>query len=159
MNKNNYLIGELTASTCFYLPTPPAIIDDWHYHSSDAIAQLIDANGNHWRKIFTIMAKISVTDKQWKHYRDTQLLKHNESICIGATKLTPGATLHIVCGQQSAHALSLSEQQFNPVDPTTTYISRHLNQAIYLCPYLDYRQFPNLQIDKLRARLNLPALS
>ncbi|MGS0683120.1 DUF6942 family protein [Shewanella sp. 125m-7] len=156
MNKHNYLIGSASASTCFYLPTPPALDSHWHYASIDAIQRLIDSNGNHWRKILTIMAKISVGDNNWKHYRDDQLLKQNESICIGATKLMPDAKLHIVCGQQSAQSLQLSEQQCSLLTP---YISKHLTQALYVCPYLDYRQFPNLQIDQLRSRLNLPPLS
>ncbi|GIU08084.1 hypothetical protein TUM4445_40410 [Shewanella sp. MBTL60-112-B2] len=119
---------------------------------------MIEANGNHWRKILTIMAKLSVTDKNWKFYRDNLLLKQDECISINSNELNPNAGLHIICGQQSAQNLQLSRSQFQPINTSTTLVSKHAEQSIYLCPYLDYRQFPNLQIDLLRAVLYLPSL-
>lgn len=51
-------IGPATASYAFYLPNPPLMPEYWHWEQDNSIAELIALNGNHWRKIFTIMAKI-----------------------------------------------------------------------------------------------------
>ncbi|MCG9731854.1 hypothetical protein L1D44_18865 [Shewanella sp. Isolate13] len=159
MNKNNQIIGLDNAKICFYLPTPPILSADWSHTAPSAIQNLIQVNGNHWRKILTIMAKIAVTDTNWKGYRDELLLKQDESILIDSHQLNPKACVHIVCGQLSAQNLNLTPDLFTPISPTANYVSKHASQAIYLCPYLDYRQFPNLQIDLLRGALNLPPLS
>ena len=159
MNKNKQIIGLESAKSCFYLPTPPIIPKKWHPADNAAMSALIEANGNHWRKILTIMAKITVADTDWKTYRNAHLLKQDESIWINSHQLNPNASVHIVCGQLSAHNLALNLELFTPISPTTNYVSKHASQAIYLCPYLDYRQFPNQQIDLLRAALALPPLN
>ncbi|ABV87082.1 DUF6942 family protein [Shewanella pealeana] len=159
MNKNKQIIGFDGAKTCFYLPTPPILPDNWSHTAPNAVQHFIEANGNHWRKILTIMAKLSVTDKNWKYYRDHLLLKQDECISINGNKLNPNASLHIICGQQSALKLSLNSELFKPIALNSNYVSKHTHQEIYLCPYLDYRQFPNLQINILRAALNLPPLN
>ncbi|WP_299805968.1 hypothetical protein [uncultured Shewanella sp.] len=162
MNKYKQIIGFDSAKTCFYLPTPPILPEGWSHTAPFAVQHLIEANGNHWRKILTIMAKIAVADTNWKGYRDLQLLKQDESILINSHQLNPNASVHIVCGQLSAQQLNLSLSQFKAVNPSSdssaNYVSKHASQAIYLVPYLDYRQFPNLQIDKLRNALGLPPL-
>lgn len=159
MNKNNNIIGQSTASRCFYLPSPPLLNDSWSIHTDKAINHLIEMNGNHWRKILTIMAKISVSDTQWKHYREHQLLKRNECIIIGATQLVTGAKQHFICGQQSSELLQINNANFAPLKGAEGYLSQHSKSSIFLCPYLDYRQFPNLHIDNLRQVLGLPNLA
>lgn len=159
MHKNNRIIGQSAASRCFYLPTAPKLDASWCAQDSDAVEQLIKANGNHWRKIMTIMAKLSVSNTDWKTYRDLQLLKQNESIAIEAIKLNAHSQLHFVCGQQSAQRLQLNLEEFKPLIGTEALIRKHINQPIYLCPYLDYRQFPNRYIDTVRQSVGLPLLS
>ncbi|MDR8523523.1 DUF6942 family protein [Shewanella fidelis] len=157
MSQNMLVIGNQDASHCFYLPTPPQIPSNWQYDSFDAIASLIAANGNHWRKILTIMAKLSVLDTNWRNYRDTQLLKQNECLVIGATNLMTNAIHHFVCGHQSAHKLELNMLNMTELKGSEEFISS-LHSNLYLCPYFDYRQFPNQHIDNLRRYLDLPAL-
>ncbi|GIU29402.1 hypothetical protein L2719_15650 [Shewanella schlegeliana] len=161
MNKNKQIIGLENAKICFYLPTPPTLEANWSHTAPLAVQNLIKINGNHWRKILTIMAKIAVANTNWKRYRDELLLKQDESILIDSVQLNPNASVHIICGQLSAQKLNLNSALFKPItsDSSSSHVSKHTSQAIYLCPYLDYRQFPNQQIDILRAALTLPPLS
>ncbi|MEZ9198796.1 DUF6942 family protein [Shewanella sp. 10N.286.54.B9] len=153
------MIGTEHASTCFYLPTPPKLTEKWNHLDTGATQALIELNGNHWRKILTIMAKIVVNEQDWRQYRDVHLLKRDESIAIEAKKLSSNATRHIICGKESTDALMLNSAEFVPIDMQRTTLLKHPHQAIYLCPYLDYRQFPNKQINLLRHSLGLAALN
>ncbi|MDB2385987.1 hypothetical protein N9W21_01415 [Shewanella sp.] len=146
------MIGVQNAHSCFYLPTSPQYPDHWHYQNDMAVTQLIELNGNHWRKILTIMAKIMVNGEDWRHYRDIDLLKKHEQIVIGASLLSTTAQVHFICGQQSAQQLPIDLKHFMPLDQTST-LFKHCAHAIYLCPYLDYRQFSNLKINTLRQSL------
>ena len=155
---NKTVIGTDQAHCCFYLPTPPQLIESWHHLVEDAIAHLISQNGNHWRKIVTIMAKLMVNELDWRQYRDQQLLKQHESIAIAAQSLQSTSTRHIICGKESAELLQLDINEFEPLEVNSPTILKHRHDAIYLCPYLDYRQFPNKQINLLRQSLGKPAL-
>lgn len=152
------MIGTAQARTCFYLPTPPSLPENWHYKDINAAQSLIELNGNHWRKILTIMAKIMVSDQDWRQYRDIQLLKHEESITIAAQSLLSESKVHIICGQESAHRLQLNIDEFISISAQSNSLLKHPRQPIYLCPYLDYRQFPNKQINLLRQELGLQSL-
>ncbi|MCK8047337.1 hypothetical protein MSG37_20855 [Shewanella sp. 1CM18E] len=155
MSETQIIIGNQNATRCFYLPTAPKLAQCWLPDNVDAIPALITANGNHWRKILTIMAKLSVKDNNWKHYRDTQLLKQDECIVIQATELTPNAQQHFICGQQSAQSLTFDTSDFTTLCGSEDYVSVNNKLSIYLCPYLDYRQFPNKHIDNLRLKMGL----
>lgn len=146
-------LGCQAAKHCYYLPNCPSFPNNWHLDSADAIAQLIAENGNHWRKIFTIMAKLSVIGTDWKNYRDSELLKQNEQILFGATSLNSSADLHLVIGSVSAEKLGLSHHsaQFKAIDEQEKVSSN--GSDIILCPYLDYRQFPNILIEQTRNHL------
>lgn len=102
------IIGNPHARFAYYLPTAPLIPDGWHYTQPDAVGALMVLNGNHWRKIFTIMAKISTVGDDWRSYRDQVLLKQNEMICIGAIDLMANAKIHLIAGQVAANALGLT---------------------------------------------------
>ena len=153
------MIGTQQATTCFYLPTSPKRSEKWSQLDVDATQTLIELNGNHWRKILTIMAKIVVNEQDWRQYRDRDLLKRDESIAIGADSLCCHAQLHIICGKESADTLKLDSAEFVPLDLQGTTLLKHPNKDIYLCPYLDYRQFPNIQINFLRQALGLAPLN
>ncbi|MFB2662026.1 DUF6942 family protein [Shewanella mangrovisoli] len=101
-------IGPAAATYAFYLPNPPLMPDDWHWEQDNAIAELIALNGNHWRKIFTIMAKICAPSEDWRDYRDNLLLKQQQMLLIGANALSPHANIHIICGQAAATALGIA---------------------------------------------------
>ncbi|WP_259394782.1 DUF6942 family protein [Shewanella sp. SR44-3] len=61
----------------FYLPNPPilpnGVSSSWQVNTETAIDELIAINGNHWRKIFTIMAKLCqsqcTSTKTWQGLR------------------------------------------------------------------------------------------
>lgn len=149
MNDHILRVGSTSAANCFYLPTAPMLPQTWQYNGPDAIAQLIKLNGNHWRKILVIMAKISAPDDDWRSYM-SRLLTQDNRIVFGATELQSDALRHFVCGQQSAKYLNLpildQNQKFKPL--------KHDKHMIYLLPYLDYRQCPNHAIADLRSILS-----
>ena len=57
--KDRSLLGPAQASLICYLPNPPQYPQDC---TRTDVAALIAHNGNHWRKILTILAKLCVTD-------------------------------------------------------------------------------------------------
>ncbi|MCL1049184.1 hypothetical protein L2755_06040 [Shewanella abyssi] len=105
------------------------------------------------------MAKIMVSDQDWRQYRDIQLLKHEESIAFAASSLHAESEVHIICGHESAQGLQLNIEEFIVISAECDTLLKHSQQAIYLCPYLDYRQFPNKQINQLRQELGLQRLN
>ena len=172
-------IGSANADIQFYLPNAPIFPENWRYGSSDAISQLIAVNTNHWRKIVTIMAKITspavgtqlhsgvITGMRkgmsapiWKDYRDTLLLKHLEAINIGANQLQPHARWHIVCGQSAALCLGLKLSDANPIVGADGKVDERIlaldviqegvSNKVLITPYLDYRQYPNISIEVTR---------
>ncbi|QYJ99019.1 hypothetical protein K0J45_07400 [Shewanella alkalitolerans] len=160
MSKNVKPLGLDGAKRCFYLPTPPLLPADWQdaqpadLNKADSeitslnigsLESLIALNGNNWRKILVIMAKLSAPDDDWRGYMD-KLLQRDEQIRFGADTLSPQAKEHYVCGQQSAIALGLT-----PLNEPKTFTHQQENgNQIYLLPYLDYRQCPNALIADLR---------
>ena len=144
-------LGPPTANLAFYLPNPPTFPDNWHWHHPDSIKQLIELNGNHWRKILTIMAKISSDNVDWRQYRTHQLLKANEQLHCNTKQLAPQATWHLVCGQQAAEQLNINHNLATLLDGSNkvrrSIAPPYHQHLILLTPYLDYRQFPNRDID------------
>ncbi|WP_133181399.1 DUF6942 family protein [Shewanella decolorationis] len=174
-------IGPAAAPYAFYLPNPPLMPEDWHWDQDNAIAELIALNGNHWRKIFTIMAKICAPSEDWRNYRDNLLLTE-QMLLIGARALSPYANIHIVCGQTAATALGIAansniatgpQQSANKqtadqqtvlqlmqasqgkLQDITTIMQTQSSHSIsvLLTPYLDYRQYSNALIALTRSHL------
>ncbi|BBB27218.1 DUF6942 family protein [Amphritea japonica] len=130
------------ATTLLYLPTPPLV----NTNNPLDYGALCELNGNHWRKILIILAKLQCPDTDWRNYRDQLLLKQHEAI-IFSDQLLPGKQLQIVAGKASWGRLGLNPEQFSPLEES----NRLLRQGnIILTPYPDYRQFPNHLIDQLR---------
>ncbi len=145
MQRVTQQLGPLNAPNCFYLPNPPRLPQEF---STNALEPLIELNGNHWRKIIVIMAKIIAPNNNWRAYRN-QLLQQNESIVFAQNRLNPKAKRHFICGQQSALALGLP-----PLNEPKSFDNFHWRgQQVYLLPYLDYRQCPNIMIDVLRQQI------
>lgn len=147
-------LGSPDPTYCFYLPNPPLLPEHWHVSHEDAVAKLIELNGNHWRKILTIMAKICAPDDNWKHYRDTQLLKQNEVIMIGSNQIFSGRTQkvlwHFLVGAVVSEHLSkqVEHSSFMVIDDKEKLLFN--NQSTFMTPYLDYRQYPNQLIAATR---------
>ncbi|WP_428619309.1 DUF6942 family protein [Shewanella sp.] len=148
MPHNVNALGQPKAKRCFYLPNPPALPPDWQCEQPGSLDSLIALNGNHWRKILVIMAKICAPGPQWRPYLNL-LLKHNEQIRFGAAQLSPYASEHFICGQQSAIALGLQ-----PLTQPQQFSHQSLTAGqVYCLPHLDYRQCPNALIESLRQQL------
>ncbi|ASK68954.1 hypothetical protein CF168_08730 [Shewanella bicestrii] len=171
-------IGPAAATYAFYLPNPPLMPEDWHWSQDNAIAELIALNGNHWRKIFTIMAKICAPSEDWRDYRDNQLLKQQQMLLTGANALSPHANIHIVCGQAAATALGIAANSNITTNTLQTNAQRTpelqlmqdsqaklqdvtvmlqaqspYSSCVLLTPYLDYRQYSNALIALTRCHL------
>ncbi|WP_244623115.1 DUF6942 family protein [Shewanella salipaludis] len=144
-------LGRPSAKVAFYLPNPPLLDPGWQHTDADAVPRLIALNGNHWRKILTIMAKICAPDDDWRAYRDTQLLKQDEQIRIGAEALVD-ADRHLVCGGVASQALGLHGTLGQALDDAGKLlrIDTQGGQRVLLSPYPDYRQYPNLLLAKSR---------
>jgi hypothetical protein len=116
------------------------------------VTQLIGVNGNHWRKIFSIMAKFRVlmhTDwhDTWQSYRDNALLTLNgrEDICIGALPSEINKPTII-----TGHTFAKDLTDLSTFD-TTSFSDKILydkSKLIFVTPYLDYRQFPNALLEQ-----------
>ena len=123
-----------------YLPNRPLMPDD----GSQSIPDIIELNGNHWRKIFSIYAKITCNDLDWREYRDSQLLNQKESISF-ADQILAGNSCHLVAGKVNWLGIcgvenNPQQQGFEAIDDDDRLWKRG---NVILCPYLDYRQFPN----------------
>ncbi|QYJ77534.1 DUF6942 family protein [Shewanella acanthi] len=151
------LIGAPNPSYAFYLPNAPLLDTNWDVQHPDACEKLIALNGNHWRKVLTIMAKICVVGDDWRSYRDNLLLKQHEVILIGSRTFHPHAQTHFVCGQVATTLLGLTPLYHKTLDAEGKIhiIQPELGSpSIKHClstPYLDYRQYSNALIELTRA--------
>jgi hypothetical protein len=157
------ILGDKRAAMILYLPNRPLMPE------SDLVSvpELIELNGNHWRKILTIFAKINAKNGDWKEYRDQQLLKHNECICFGDVLMEDDVEakglalknidnsrlnikLHVIAGKESWARVckidSPESQGFIAIDHNSKI---WMKDNILLTPYFDYRQFSNALIDSL----------
>jgi hypothetical protein len=146
-NKNQNL-GSEKAEIVLYLPSSP-IINPLMDKQKPDIKQIIEDNGNHWRKILTIFAKLTCVNSQWRNYRDKQLLQCRELICFDDS-LIVAKGWHIVAGKASWARLGIDQQQFEPIDEQGR--AWHKGNVL-LTPYFDYRQFPNQLIKEVLSQL------
>lgn len=140
-------LGSSDPELILYLPTPPVLPAAG---SPTRISELIALNGNHWRKIFSILAKLSAPDGDWRSYRDNALLHRKEAISFDDS-LMAGSARHLVAGKASWLRLGLNQDDFQPLDDRQRLWTR---DNILLTPYPDYRQFPNALIEQTRALLS-----
>ncbi|AEF54816.1 DUF6942 family protein [Marinomonas posidonica] len=138
-----------TANYLFVLPNEPKL-DESTLPSSHSVNQLIELNGNHWRKILTIMAKLTSDDPdQWREHRDLSLFDE-VGVVFNAKEvmsIAHKATAIFIVG------LKLREQW--PVLEASVSVGQDawVKPPYVWCPYLDYRQFPNALISELRETL------
>lgn len=130
----------------------------WSSHSPLDIPTLIEINGNHWRKICTIFAKL-VTDEDWRSYRDQQLLKHNELICF-TQQVEPQASIHIFSGKECwkrfdeiVTELANTDSYESIAEGKITYKMAPCGDLYIFTPYFDSRQFPNALIAQVKEQL------
>lgn len=134
------------ANKVFILPTPPKgeyLIDSNGHLNQPLVADIIAQDGNHWRKILTIMAKLSSSASDWRRYRETQLLQTSECILFHLPTFFDAGKTYFICGGQMQSGLAKG-RELTALDEKGL-IRVHSN--LILCPYPDYRQFPNRLID------------
>jgi hypothetical protein len=114
------------------------------------VPDLIQANGNHWRKIFSLYAKVLCQREPWQFYRDHQLL-HEHAVIFDSVLLESTAHFIWVPGQDNAIRLGLNPLEGDVIlaEPEWSDKVRWKN-GVLMTPYLDYRQFPNRLVDALR---------
>lgn len=137
-----------SADYIFVLPNRPEFpshILNKDFSSVD-VATLIEINGNHWRKIFTIMAKLATPDiSAWRTFRDVDLLKR-VGIAFSVDQIQNVKGIVFIVGKTFEAVYPVSDQAELIGEKQQAKISF----PYVWCPYLDYRQFPNSLIDALR---------
>lgn len=140
------------AEVVLYLPTPPILptVDPLN------LPELINLNGNHWRKILTIYAKLCCTEGRWQDYRDQELLRDNEAISFGNQLINNQKPhcCHIIAGKASWNRLGINPAHLDDIDSDgIAKIGTHKKGQLILTPYPDYRQFPNALIEQVKPLL------
>ena len=138
-------LGNPSSKFCFNLPNAP-IVGKLGYD----VAEIVDINGNHWRKIFVIIAKLCDDSDNWQQFRDQRLV--NEVYLNFTTQLGNASEIEYLCGKSHAESFELSNQKWSNIDEEYQVKSaKNANeQRLLLTPYLDYRQFPNALIAKVK---------
>jgi hypothetical protein len=101
----------------FYLPNPPILPNGasspWQVNEETAIDELIAINGNHWRKIFTIIAKLcaneSPSTQAWRALRAKLFVNtrtDEPSISALSTNALSTSALSILALSRRLHFLS-----------------------------------------------------
>ncbi|MGB0836422.1 MAG: DUF6942 family protein [Psychrobium sp.] len=138
-------LGNPTSKFCFNLPTAP-VVGELGYD----VAQIVDINGNHWRKIFVIIAKLCDDSDNWQQFRDQRLV--SEVYLNFTTELGNASEVEYLCGKTHAETFELSKFNWRIVSDDYQ-VKTALNtkgQHLLLTPYLDYRQFPNALIAQIK---------
>ncbi|MBR7888485.1 hypothetical protein J9B83_05975 [Marinomonas sp. A79] len=137
------------ATFVFLLPNTPKLPSDANkaYLEVPNVAELVALNGNHWRKIFTIMAKLTAEDAaKWRYHRDNSLF-NNIAITFSVDQLVDYKGGLFIVGKTFEDRLPVNGE---PVYGGGAQLA-HVSLPRVWCPYLDYRQFPNSLIEALRA--------
>jgi len=136
------------------------------------IANIGQACGNGWRKVFNVYAKLLYAlDKKyfsfseqastWQEYRDLYLLQQGSGTALifnppNVTLFSNNLdirTLHIICGRTYAKQLisdGLDVQLIWLDDEFAVDVAHN----VVVCPYFDYRQLSNHKIQRLSVMLS-----
>lgn len=127
------------------------------------VSFIIEQTGNHWRKIFSLLAKISYPINggdleqiaRWQDYRDQVLCTQNgfERIVFGCHHFDEAALMevseadeiHLISGFTHGEQCRLP-LHMSPLGPDEKL---WVHKNLILGPYLDYRQFPNALVERL----------
>ena len=132
-----------------YIVNQPVLSSDMNNDGLLSVSELISLNGNHWRKILTIFAKLTSVDDDWRTYRDHCLLHKKEALCFSAG-LLESASFHLIAGKVSWEYLGVDIKEFQALDAGQRL---WVKDNVMCTPYFDYRQFPNALIEVARARI------
>jgi len=143
----NY-IGAIESEIVLYIDNQPC----WAPGKKVDVEQLIAENGNHWRKILTILAKLC-TQSDWREYRDRELLQAKQQINFSDI-LCLEANVHIFAGKSCWQRFGITEQALGDMQASTcgeVFYRRSVEHGLMLyTPYFDYRQFPNVLIAEVK---------
>lgn len=156
-------LGNAKANIRIYIEnTPPlpfykALAEVQAMHLGE-IKDIGENTGNHWRKIFNVMAKLifELTPQhyqRWQDLRDEYLLQKtsNELLLFSTTLLDDSVLakqskkIHIVMGKNYACKLGLT----NHVTWVNEFFAINKKHRLIICPYFDYRQLSNIKITQL----------
>jgi len=123
--------------------------DNFRELESGEVKSVIQQTSNHWRKVFSIMAKISFSlfdtgCNSWQEYRDTKLLTADgwEAISYAPYTLSEGLeTLTVICGYTYAES-QLDLDSLIPHSESAKLL-RVPNRPCFVTPYFDWRQLNN----------------
>jgi len=147
------ILGACGAGSTLYLLKPP-ILDGLPEGQIPAVEDIVRLNGNNWRKILTIFAKLVAPGDDWKSYRDQQLLQQYENISFTPQLLNHDGW-HLIGGKACWQAMGYHSDDFTPLEPQGRILT---GGRLVLMPYPDYRQFPNELIGQLRQHLSNPLI-
>ncbi|TDO96925.1 DUF6942 family protein [Marinomonas balearica] len=148
-----------SANIVFWMPNAPCITKDGVNSVSDEneVAAIENQNGNHWRKILTIAAKLSVdVEEEWRHYKANRLLIESTFVFSKADFEGSKAKFKFIVGKQLAESKPPpldADKIYGVNDPLERSNDRVVlsKEGVYWTPYFDYRQFPNALIGAVRA--------
>ena len=111
-------------------------------------AQIIQQTSNHWRKVFSIMAKISFAlfdtgCDTWQQYRDTKLLTSEgfEAINFEPYQTGKSSTLSLICGFQYAEQQTELAKLIPHIAQPKLLLPE--TKEFIVTPYFDWRQLNN----------------
>ena len=136
-------------------PLPEYEHDNFRLLGNGEAAEVIAQTSNHWRKVFSIMAKISfalfeTNCNTWQEYRDTKLLTEHGFEAISYLPFNKGearAYFSIVCGFTYAG----TQLDLDSLIPHQTHAKLLLvpGQKCLVTPYFDWRQLNNELLEKV----------
>ena len=129
-------------------------LNSYRSANKNEICDIIDQCGNHWRKIFSIFAKLAFATthhecNSWQEYRDNILLTQNghEAIIFqNKLQVFPCEAHHLICGKTFFDEFNFDENEFHNLDENEKVKHR---EKILQTPYFDYRQFNNALVEKV----------
>ncbi len=109
---------------------------------------ILTNNNNNWRKILSIFAKLTAPNDDWRGYLQQQLLL-DQQINL-TTQLIESAQWHLIAGKKNWYRFATELINESPKDGENIFFTSDCR--IYT-PYPDYRQFPNVIVEKCRNHL------
>lgn len=172
-------LGVSRPKLVFYLPNLPNTLSSedtnklksFRAANINEIKNIIENDGNHWAKIFSIMAKIAYAIfnieedkiKTWQEYRDQVLLTedcHVSLVFSDEIAFNQTAYFQFVSGLEKAQRMNFLDEEGEPKRGSyrfNPFLSQEKEEVgtikycrnVFLVPYLDYRQFPNSYIEEI----------
>ncbi|WP_165855799.1 DUF6942 family protein [Marinobacter sp. JSM 1782161] len=129
-------------------------------HRPNGLAQLVDdpradtliaANSNHWRKIVTLLSKItSPAAEDWRRFRDDALFGQT-ALCF-TPQLLKIDGWHWIGGKDNLQRFEGLSHDARPLDRCPG-VAIDPDRRLLLTPYPDYRQLSNALVSRIREEL------